>query len=384
MTVPTDLPIEDRLRAHYADRTAREALPGLEADPALARARVAAEQGPPGNGRDGDRRGHHDAVLGGLVMPLGPRRSGVAQLVRRHPVRAAAVAAVAVALVVTAGVVVRDDPSRVTTDPAPGPTTPPSSVPESAGGSRQAGPIVSAEGILGTWSGSEWVPWQSGDTPPAGDEFRIVALDEPIRTAVGEVGTGCAVTNEYGGVDVGLEYGSQPFPSRAIAVAGVVDPRPRPVEVLDASAAVYRESAAAVLAGLGVSDPAPQVVQAVRGDLDGDGAAEEVVVTERVRDRTRLVGSRDDYAVVFLHRVVGGDVETSVITSSIASSMADPLPGMAPVIEVYRLIALADLNADGRMEIVLNGGWYEGSWTAVHEQRPDGTTPQVLYVLCGT
>jgi hypothetical protein len=83
--------------------------------------------------------------------------------------------------------------------------------------------------------------------------------------------------------------------------------------------------------------------------------------------------------VVFLRRVAGGDVETSVI----ASAISDPLPGTAPVIEVYRLIALADLNG-GRMEIVLNGGWHEGSWTAVHELRPDGTTPEVLYVLCGT
>jgi hypothetical protein len=379
MTGPTDLPIEDRLRAHYANRTAREPLPGLEADSALARARAAAERGEPGNGRDGDRGGHDDPALGGLVMPFGPRRGGVAQLVRRHPVRVAAVAAVAVALAVTAGVVARNDPSRVATDPAtPGTTVAPGD------GSGPTGPIVSVEGILGTWSGLEWVPWQSGDTPPLGDEFRIVRLDEPITTAVGEAGAGCAVTDEYGGVDVGLEYGSQPFPSRSIAVAGVVDPRPRPVEVLDPSAAVYRESAAAVVAGLGVSDPAPQVVQAVRGDLDGDGVAEDVVVAERVRDPARLVGSADDYAVVFLRRVAGGDVETSVIASSIASSIADPLPGTAPIIDVYRLSALADLNGDGRMEIVLNGGWYEGSWTAVHELRPDGTVPELLYVQCGT
>ena len=310
MTAPTDLPIEDRLRAHYANRTAQEPLPGHEDDPALARVRAAAERGEPGNGRDGDRSGHVDPALGGLVMPLGPRRGGVAQLVRRHPVRAAAVAAVAVAVAVTAGIVTRDDPSRVATDPA----TPATTV-APADGSRPTGPIVSAEGILGTWSGSEWVPWQSGDTPPVGDEFRIVRLDEPITTTIGEVGAGCAVTDEYGGVEVGLEYGSQPFPSRSIAVTGVVDPRPRPVEVLDPSAAVYRESAAAVLAGLGVSDPAPQVVQAVRGDLDGDGVAEEVVVAESVRDPARLVGSADDYAVVFLRRVAGGDVETSVIAS---------------------------------------------------------------------
>jgi hypothetical protein len=227
-------------------------------------------------------------------MPLGSRRGGVAQFVRRHPVRAAAVAAVAVALAVTAGIVTRDDPSPVATDPAtPAMTVAP------ADGSRPTGPIVSAEGILGTWSGSEWVPWQSGDTPPVGDEFRIVRLEEPITTAIGEAGAGFAVTDEYGGVDVGLEYGSQPFPSRSIAVTGVVDPRPRPVEVLDPSAAVYRESAAAVVAGLGVSDPAPQVVQVVRGDLDCDGVAEEVVVAESVRDPARLFGSADDYAVVY-------------------------------------------------------------------------------------
>jgi DNA-directed RNA polymerase specialized sigma24 family protein len=384
MTGPTDLPIEHRLRAHYANRAAQEPLSGLDADRALARARAVAERGEPGTGRDGDRRGQDKRASSRLGMPLAPQRGGVVQLVRRQPVRAAGVAAVAVALAIAAGVVAQDDPSRVTTDPAPGPTTPPTSAPESAEGSRPTGPIVSAEGILGTWSSSEWVPWQSGDVPPVGDEFRIVRLDEPITTAVGEAGAGCAVTDEYGGVDVGLEYGSQPFASRSIAVAGVVDPRPRPVEVLDASAAVYRESAAAVVAGLGISDPAPQVVQAVRSDLDGDGVAEDVVVAERVHDPTRLVGSADDYAVVFLRQGAGGDVETSVIASSIASSIDDPLPGRAPVIDLYRLSALADLNGDGRMEIVLNGGWYEGSWTAVHELRPDGTAPEVLYVQCGT
>jgi hypothetical protein len=86
---------------------------------------------------------------------------------------------------------------------------------------------------------------------------------------------------------------------------------------------------------------------------------------------------------VFLRQVAGGNVETSVIASSIAASIAEPLPGTAPVIDVYRLSALADLNGDGRMEIVLNGGWYEGSWTAVLELRPDGTVPEVLYVQCG-
>jgi len=305
--------------------------------------------------------------------------------IRRRRLRAVGGTTAILAVVAVAALAVtQDDSSRVTTDVTSGPTASPTSAPEPAGGGGPTGPIVSAEGILGTWSGSEWVAWQSGEAPPVGDEFRIVRLDEPITTAVGEAGAGCAVTDAYGGVDLGLEYGRQPFASRSIAVAGVSNPRPRPVELVDPSAAAYRESAAVVVAGLGGADPAPQVVQAVRSDLDGDGLAEEVVVAERVHDPTRLVGSPDDYAVVFLRRVADGNVETSVIASSTAWSIDDPLPGTAPVIDVYRLSALADLNSDGRMEVVLNGGWLEGSWTAVHELRPDGTVPEVLYVQCGT
>jgi FG-GAP-like repeat len=331
--------------------------------------------------------------------------SRVVPLLRRRPLLIAA-AAVVVSLAVAGTLVAADDdPAHVVTEPAPpprdtspdttdapGPSTTPSTEPSSGSpgastpettappvaGSRPAGPIVSVEGILGTWSGSGWVRWEPGATPPTGDEYQLVRLGDPITTAVGEQGTDCSPAG-LPTTDVGLRFGDDTLTPPPIAVAGVADPRPRPVEVLDPSAAVYRDAAAAVVAGLGIQDPAPQVRQAVRGDLDGDGSAEVVVVAERISDPTGLTAAEGDYAVVFLRRVVGGDVQTSVI----ASSVPHPQPDVISSLETYRVAAFADLNGDGRMEIVLSGTAWEQSWTAVHELRSDGSAPEVLTAGCG-
>ncbi len=363
--------IEDRLRAHFADREARDMLPGPEADVAVERARQA-------GGRSGGRAAPRDV-----------------RWLRRPRVLLAAAAAVVVAIAAAGALIATDDPARVTTDPSPAPTAPdpgpdPSTTPSTEpttpptseitapppAGDRPTGPIVALEGVLGTWSGTEWVRWEA--TPPYGDEYQIVRLDEPISTAVGAAGVDCSPAG-LPSIDIGLEFDADPLAPEPIGVTGVADPRPRAVEVLDPTASVYRDAAVEVVAGLGVADPAPQVSQVVRGDLDGDGSAEVVVVAERLSDPDGLLAGDGDYSVAFAQRVVGGDVQTTVI----ASSIADPRPEMTPFVEVYRVSALADLNGDGRMEVVVNGRYYEGSMTYVHELRPDGTLPEVLSAGCG-
>jgi hypothetical protein len=381
----TDLPIEDRLRAHFADRTAHQPLPGPEADTAVERARSGAAA-PPAKG---------------TVIPLVPRR----------PVLLVAAAAAVVALAVAAGVIATDDDaSRVTTGDTPAPTAPPdtdadtgapSTVPSTtpssdpssgtppptladpppppAAGDQPAGPIVSVDGILGTWSGSGWVPWEAGATPPTGDEYQIIRLGESIATAVGAAGIDCSPAGQPS-IDIGLAYADDPSGPLPIGVTGVVDPRPRPVEVLDPSSAVYQEAAAAVVADLGLAGPAPEVTQVVRGDLDGDGSAEVVVTAQRLTNGPGMFAAPGDYSVVFLRRVVSGEVQASVIASSVAE---DAPPDVQVIVEAHRVGAFADLNGDGRMEVVLNASAYEGSSTAVHELRPDGTVPQVLLAGCG-
>ena len=46
---------------------------------------------------------------------------------------------------------------------------------------------------------------------------------------------------------------------------------------------------------------------------------------------------------------------------------------------------VGDLNGDGRMEIAINGAYYEGSWTAIHDYINDDLGPwEVLAVGCGS
>jgi hypothetical protein len=104
-----------------------------------------------------------------------------------------------------------------------------------------------------------------------------------------------------------------------------------------------------------------------------------VVAAHRLTDPGSLYGQPGDYAVTFMRRVVGGEVQTTVL----ASSVVDPRPEYGPFVSVYPIAAMADLNGDGRMEIVLNGRYYEGASTLVHEVRPDGTAPKVLEAGCG-
>ncbi|HEX6569741.1 MAG TPA: hypothetical protein VF015_11260, partial [Acidimicrobiales bacterium] len=298
--------LEDRLRAHYADRSAREPLPGPATDEGLEEVLTA----------------------GGRTGPL----AGVRATWRRRPrVLLAAVAAAVLAIAVGGAVIARDDdPGRVATDDTPAPTapdtapdrgpepsttpsttptTPPTSTTTVPPGSQPTGPIVSPEGVLGTWSGSAWVPWEHGATPPTGDEYRIVRLGEPITTAVGTGYTVPCSVEPVPGIDLGLEFDDDPLAPAPVGVAGVADPRPRPVEVLDPATPAYRDAAAGVVAGLGITDPAPDVSQVVRGDLDGDGSAEVVVVAERLSDPDGLRAGEGDYSVALVRRVVGGDVQ---------------------------------------------------------------------------
>lgn len=364
---------EDRLRAHFAERTARDVLPGPDADAAVERVLQAG------------------GSAGGGTAP------GTVTWLRRNRAVLAAAAAVVVAVAAAGALITTDDDTRVTTNPTPPPSVPdtaPSTTPSTEPttpstsdttvtppaptGDQPTGPIVSIEGVLGTWSGSAWVPWEAGVEPPLGDEYQLVRLGEPIATAVSAAGVDCSPSG-LPSIDVGLEYSDEPLDPQPIAVTGVGDPRPRPVEVLDPASPAYRDAAAAVVADLGITDPAPQLSQVVRGDLDGDGSAEVVVVAERLTDPVGFVAAEGDYSVAFVRRVVGGAVETTVL----ASSIADPQPELISSIEVYRVSAFADLNGDGRMEIVLKLRYYEGSASFVHELRADGSLPEVLRADCG-
>lgn len=216
--------------------------------------------------------------------------------------------------------------------------------------------------------------------PISGDEsFSIVRSTGPIFQLKGsKVDEGCETNPGSSTIAIpGLEGDdSEPGP---IAVWGVESPRPRPTTLLDPAAAVYRKAAGQVLAERGIDDPDADLAQVVRADLDGDGKDEVVVVAERIADQGGLYAKPGDYSFVLLRRVVND----AAVTTVVAESVPDPDPAATPFIQSHRVSAIADLNDDGRMELVLEGRYYEGIGVTVHELQPDGTMPTVIGSGCG-
>lgn len=243
--------------------------------------------------------------------------------------------------------------------------------------------IVGTTGVVGMWSESEWKSRADGDQPGAGIELSVVGPGEVVTTAIGEVGDPVADSCASDGaadqdVRVPLEPGSPGAPP-PVAVAGVDDPLPRPVEHLEGSE-TYQDAAAEVAEGEGEgATTPPTVTQVLRVDLDGTGTDEVVVAAEHLSDPDGLVPSPGDWSMVFLRRVAGNEVATDVLASSIADGDDGPLARV-------QVSAVADLNGDGVMEVVLSGRSAAGDWTAVHaagEGGAAGGLSEVLRATCG-
>jgi len=366
--------IEDRLRAHFADPAARPPVPGPESDVALRRVQ-----------EDSD-------PAGATRLPLGRRRAPWRLVVAVAAVAAtiAAVALVAPRLHENSSTVIGGHPSTTdattttTTAPAPAapaPTTVPTTTAPPPAGSTPTGPIVGPLGVLGWWDGRAWVNARGTTEVPAsgGEAYQLVRLGEPIVRAVGSAPEPSHCLPPGGwriAADPEVDESQETLHVWRIAVAGVADLRPRPVELLDPGGDAYRQAVRDVLSGLGIDDPDPDVVQVVRADLDGDGAAEVFVVAEHLADPQTLLAEPGDYSLILLQRAGDGGVVTTIFDQSIADAASQFL-------DVARLSAVADLNGDGRMEVVVDSYTAGNRSTAAFEMGADGGLRQVLAVGCG-
>jgi hypothetical protein len=360
---------EEMLRDHFAARMRSLQIPEPAPDSALARA----AEGLPAHAAD-DPAGN-------------PPRLAVPKNHRRRRLLALAAAVVAVVGAVTVALARHESGSDVSTDPSPAPTTvspPPTTAAPTTSAPLPPTPpatsvVVGLEGVAGGWTGSAWQAFAEGDElVGVGESFAIVRLDEPLRTVVGQAGESLCAGADAGDIDLGLAGRLDEGQPPPIAVSGVADPRPRPVEVLDPTQPALRDAAVEVAARLGVPDASPTVTQAVRADLDGDGITETVVAAERALDRS---GARPavtgDFAVVFVLQGAGAEDDTAIVGSYVAD------PGVPTAFHRFVIAALADLNGDGRMELAAYTDYPEGSALAVHEWAPAGDWREVLTAGCG-
>jgi hypothetical protein len=224
--------------------------------------------------------------------------------------------------------------------------------------------VVTGFGALGWWDGSGWVQVESGTALPVagGEDYQVAFVGLEATISGGAPTTLCEPLDNPGvELENELVLGDWPGPL-GVAVSAPWILVPHLVEEIEDDG-TYSAFAAELLAERGLDVPEPAIKQLLQVDLEGDGVNEVLVVAEDVS--AGLFAEDGDYSIAFMRRTVQGDVQTVILGDSVVVT-AD-----SPVVNSYSVGAVADLNGDGRMEVVLSTAYYEGIGVDVWEYVDD-------------
>ncbi|MGE5210399.1 MAG: hypothetical protein ACM3MM_04000 [Acidobacteriota bacterium] len=272
--------------------------------------------------------------------------------------------------------------TTTTTAPPESTTTVPSGpadalVPLLIGGSSDGGWL-----FLGAWQQDRW----QVATDPAGN---------PIRPGI-EAGTPFVVSNLAGETPVTLGENTEAcFDGRVgpaidldiappdppgfgySAVAVLQKPwqlKPRPIAVSSTAPEAYRALGEAAFEDEDVDATRGAVEQLVVTDLDGDGDDEALVSFEFVQPSAGP-GAPGDLAALLIVDATTRAADT-VLLSAVPADTGDD--GPFEITERYRILDVADLNGDGRMEVLVHAWYYEGAAVIVYTYGDDGALTEVL------
>jgi hypothetical protein len=166
----------------------------------------------------------------------------------------------------------------------------------------------------------------------------------------------------------------------AIALNAPWNALPRKPRPADVTQPVYVQAVRDFLEEKGLRDPKVHITQILRIDLEGDGE-EEVLISatnyftkEKGMPSTATAGS---YSFVLLRRVVAGKVKTQLVEGEFYPKRKE---SSAP--NKYRVLAVLDLDGDGKMEVIVDSQYYEGGATTIYRCTPE-KIEELLSTGCG-
>ena len=278
-------------------------------------------------------------------------------------------------------------PEPLPSTPTPPPTPPPPPPPTAAIPSGE-NVIVAVQGVLGWTIDGEWIGVSGSPVDPSsipaeeGDLYRVLRTGSPtsIDVSGSEPMEGCgALPGSTAKIEIDDPmFNADGWPyTYPIAISSNWDLTPHDIELLDLESEIYKGFASEILADVEIIDPDPNLITLIRTDLEGDGIDEVFVGAERISGPL-ISPSPGDYSILFMRKIVGGDVTQELIAGDVFVDEGSGLLYFA------RLVAVADLNGDNRMEVAIQYGYYEGSSTHVLEYKNDVEgLQQVLVVGCG-
>jgi len=173
------------------------------------------------------------------------------------------------------------------------------------------------------------------------------------------------ITKQLGKPQVAI-FGSQ---------ASVKTRLPAKVEMLATDDKDAVAMVAAFLKEKGFGERPARIEQAMRVDLDGDGAPELLV---NALDTERGNAKRGDYSLILARVGKGADARTVALSEDITPEDTE----YPSVLWENTIVAVVDLDRDGASEIVLYGEFFHGDgWDVVRLK--DGKAEHVTFCGCG-
>ena len=157
---------------------------------------------------------------------------------------------------------------------------------------------------------------------------------------------------------------------------------PRTVQKIAVTNKTYQKIALDFLKMKGMNAKNIKIENAFSIDLEGDGADEIFLEATTYKDKNCEISGtakRGDYSFVMMRKIIGGKPKNFLIEGEFHPKK----PEFEDYISEFDLSAFADLNGDGKMEVILEGLYsYGGVSTEIYES--DNTKlDKVLSVECG-
>ena len=239
--------------------------------------------------------------------------------------------------------------------------------------------------FLGAWQQDQWQEATDPSGNPirpgveAGTPFTVSNLAGETSAVLGANIEACFDARVGPAIDVVVTPPDPPgFGYNAVAVIEQAWPlKPRPVAVTASAPDAYRALGEAAFSGRPVDASQGTIEQVVVADLDGDGNDEALAAFEFVQPSAGP-GAPGDLAALLVI-----DVDTRAADTVLLSAVDEDLDADTfPLIERYRVLDVADLNGDGRMEVLVHAWYYEGASVLVYTYDGSELT-EVLAAGCG-
>ena len=156
------------------------------------------------------------------------------------------------------------------------------------------------------------------------------------------------------------------------------NPVPRMPRAINLKDKTYLNIVSAILRKQGLPRAKPVIEQAVKIDLDGDGTDEVILTASSYGGKIAPSAKAGDYSFMLVRKIVNGKVKNIMIAEEyIKKNIQFGAPSR------FEISAIADLNGDGKMEIVQYGEYYEGSGAGVYEITDKAVEIKELETACG-